>query len=75
MAYRPRFSIFTSSKRLRFPMAWTPMMLHEDRDNFLRSVQLKETEPWWQPERKYLKRLHTTWHTIRAIYHKRHNQP
>ena len=70
MAYRPRFSIYTPTSRLRFPKAWTPMALHEERDNFLRSTRQKETQVWWQPERKHLKRTMNTWRTIRAIYHR-----
>lgn len=71
MPYRPRFSIYTPTERLRFPMTWTPLALYEARDGKLVSTQRPRDFMWWQPaERKYLKRLHLgaygTWRTIRA---------
>ena len=71
MPYRPRFSIYTATAALRFPMTWTPMALHEERDGKLRSGQATTKVLWWREGRKYLKRLHVgaygTWRTIRVI--------
>ena len=71
MAYRPRFSIYTPTRALRFPEAWTVMEMHEAQDGKLRSTQRTREFMWWQPaERKYLKPLQTgaygAWCVIRA---------
>lgn len=72
--YEPRWSIYTPSNRLRRHVVWTPMELHEARDNKLRSGQTTTRVLWWREGRKRMKRLHTgaygTWRIVRDIYHK-----
>lgn len=70
MAYRPRFSISVPVKQMRFPMAWTPMALHEARDGKRVSGQATTKVLYGAMEgRKYLKRTQKTWHAIRVLYH------
>lgn len=76
MPYRPRFSIYTATNALRFPMTWTPMALHEARDGKLASGQASTKMLGWRDGRKFLKPLHIgaygTWRTVRALYHRSH---
>lgn len=72
MPYRPRFTIYTPTRRLRWPKAWTPMELHEARDGKMRSTQRARDYGWWQKQgRQYLKPVHTgaygTWRLIRVL--------
>ena len=59
------FSIYTDTKRLRHPMTWTPMALHEARDGKLVSGQAMTKV--WRQGRKRLKRTHMTWDTVRML--------
>jgi len=68
--YRPRISIYTPTGALRWPMAWTPMALHEMRDGKKVSGQNATKMLGWRAGRKYIKRLQTgaygTWCVIRT---------
>lgn len=65
--YRPRLTIYTPTKALRFPMTWTPMALYEARDGKLRSGQAMTKVLWWREGRRRMKRLSLTWDVVRIV--------
>ncbi len=65
--YRPRLTIYTQTKHLRWPMTWTPMALHEERDGKLVSGQNTTKMLGWREGRKRLKRLGLTWDVVRIV--------
>ena len=65
--YYSGLTIYTPTKRLRHPMTWTPMVLHEMRDGKLVSGQATTEILGWREGRKRLKRTPTTWHTVRML--------
>ena len=75
LPYRPRFTIYTPTptQRLRFPMTWTPLALHEVRDGKRVSGQATTKLLGWLAGRARVKRLHIgaygTWCTVRSLYH------
>lgn len=65
--YRPRLTIYTPTQHLRWPMAWTPMALHEMRDGKLVSGQNMTKTLGWREGRKLLKRTALTWDVVRVV--------
>lgn len=65
--YRPRLTIYTPTRQLRQPVAWTPMALHEMRDGKRVSGQAVTKMLGWRDGRKRLKRTYNTWDTVRLL--------
>ena len=63
--YHAGLTIYTPTERLRRPMTWTPMALHEARDGKLVSGQA--TTKVWRHGRKRMKRLSLTWDVVRLV--------